>query len=162
MAENLAGKCILLSRKNYPMAYKRILIAVDNSSNSLRAAKKGFELAQQLRADVGLVFVVDKSKEVVNADLGITPEQSATALLKQAIDTIEQLIKLYDGVTDVYRFTPEGYPKQEIISTANEWGADLIVMGTHGRTGLSHLLLGSVAEYVIKHAQVPVMVVPMR
>lgn len=141
------------------MAYSKILIAVDNSSFSLKAAKAGFELAHQLKANVGLIFVIDKSKEVINADLGITPEQSATTLLKQAEDTIEQLIKMYDGVTDVFRFTPEGFPKKEIINIAREWAADLIVMGTHGRSGISHLLVGSVAEYIIKHALIPVMVV---
>lgn len=142
------------------MPYTKILIAVDNSMFSLRAAKAGFELAHQLRAGVGVVYVIDKSKEVVNADLGVTPEQSSTALLKQAEDTIEQLIRMYNGITEIFRFTPEGYPKKEIISIAKEWKADLVVMGTHGRTGFSHILMGSVAEYVIKHADVPVMVVP--
>ncbi|MBK7100027.1 MAG: universal stress protein [Sphingobacteriales bacterium] len=45
---------------------------------------------------------------------------------------------------------------------AKDWEADLIVMGTHGRTGLSYLILGSVSEYVIKHSAVPVMVVPLK
>ena len=54
---------------------------------------------------------------------------------------------------------PEGFPKKEIVKIAREWEADLIVMGTHGRGGLQHLLVGSVAESVIKHAGVPVMVV---
>lgn len=141
------------------MAYSKILIAVDNSSFSLKAAKAGFELAHQLKAGVGLIFVIDKSKEAINADLGITAEQSATTLLKQAEDTIEQLIKMYDGVSDVFRFTPEGFPKKEIINIAKEWEADIIVMGTHGRSGISHILMGSVAEYIIKHAPIPVMVV---
>lgn len=99
---------------------------------------------------------------MINADLGIMPEQSQTILIKQAEENIEQLIKMYDGVEEVLRFTPEGFPKIEIINTAKEWGADLIVMGTHGRTGLLHLLMGSVAEYVIKHSAIPVMVVPLK
>lgn len=126
----------------------------------MHAAKIGFALAHQLKAAIGLQFVIDRNKEVINADLGITPEQSETILLKQAEETIEQLIKMYNDVEEVLRFTPEGFPKKEIINTANEWEADLIVMGTHGRTGLAHLMMGSVAEYVIKHSTVPVMVVP--
>lgn len=142
------------------MQYNKILIAVDSSSYSMHAAKMGFVLAHQLNASVGLLYVVDRSREVVNADLGITPEQSETILLKQAEETIEQLIKMYAGVEDVVRFTPEGFPKKEIINTANEWEADVIVMGTHGRTGLAHIMLGSVAEYVIKHSAIPVMIIP--
>jgi nucleotide-binding universal stress UspA family protein len=124
----------------------------------MTAAKKGFELAHQLKATIGLIHVIDKNKEAVSADLGITFEQSQAALLKQADENINQLIKMYDG-EEVFRFTPEGFPKSEIINTAKEWEADLIVMGTHGRTGLTHLLVGSVAEYVIKHANIPVMVI---
>lgn len=144
------------------MAYQKILIAVDSSSYSMNAAKKGFELAHQLKAKVGLVFVIDKNKEVVNAELGIMPEQSQLILIKQAEENIEQLIRMYDGVDEVLRFTPEGFPKKEIINTARKWEADLIVIGTHGRTGLAHLLVGSVAEYVIKHINIPVMVVPLK
>jgi nucleotide-binding universal stress UspA family protein len=146
------------------MQYTKVLIAVDNSTFSIGAAKAGFELAHQLKATVGLAFVIDISKEIINTDLGITLQQSATALLKQAEDTIEQLIQMYNdnGKAEVLRFTPEGFPKKEILNIAKEWGAELIIMGTHGRTGLSHMLVGSVAEYVIKNADVPVLVVPFR
>lgn len=142
------------------MQYRKILIAVDSSSYAMHAAKMGFALAHQLNATIGLLSVIDRNKEVMNPDLGITPEQSETVLLKQAEETIDQLINMYDRVEKVLRFTPEGFPKKEIINTAREWEADLIVMGTHGRTGLAHMMMGSVAEYVIKHATIPVMVVP--
>lgn len=141
------------------MMYNKILIAVDSSPYSLLAAKKGFALAHQLNATIGLISVINKSKEVINADLGITPEQSESVLIKQAEETIDQLIKMYNEVGNVFRFTPEGFPEKEIINIAREWEADLIVMGTHGRTGLWHLLVGSVAEYVLKHAHIPVMIV---
>ena len=141
------------------MLYKKILIAVDSGSHSFNAARKGFELAHQLKATTGLIYVVDRNKEVINADLGITPEQSQTVLLKQAEENIEQLIKMYDGIEEVFRFTPEGFPEKEIINIAREWGADLIVIGAHRRTVLSHLLTTSIADYVIKHAEVPVLVV---
>jgi nucleotide-binding universal stress UspA family protein len=125
----------------------------------MNAAKKGFELAHQLNASVGLIYVIDRNKESMSVEVGITPEQSQTVLLKQAEENINQLIKMFNGVDEIFRFTPEGFPKDEIIKIAKEWGADVIVMGTHGRTGLTHLLVGSVAEYVIKHAGVPVMVI---
>lgn len=144
------------------MPYHKILIAVDSSSFAMEAAKKGFELAHQLKATIGLINVIDKNKESVNADLGITPANSQAVLIKQAEENIAQLIKLYDGIDEVIRFTPEGFPQNEIINTAKEWEADVIIMGTHGRTGLIGLFMGSVAEYVIKHSSIPVMVVPLK
>ncbi len=141
------------------MSFQKILIAIDSSAYSMNAAKKGFELAHQLKAAIGLIYVIDRNKESMNVELGITPEESQTVLLRQAEENISQLIKMYDGIDEILRFTPEGFPKKEVINTAKEWGADLIVMGTHGRTGLTHLLVGSVAEYVIKHAGIPVMVI---
>ena len=141
---------------------KKILIAVDSSPCALHAAEKGFALAHQLHAAIGLLFVINRNKETVSADLDITPEESQTVLLKRAEETIGQLTKMYDGAGEVFRFMPEGIPKEEIVTTSVQWNADLIVMGTHGRTGLAHLLMGSTAEYVIRHSTRPVLIVPVK
>ena len=141
------------------MTYKKILIAIDSSNHALHAAKNGVALARQIGASIGLLFVVNKNREVISGDLGITAEQSSTILLKQAEETIEQLVKQYKLTDNVFHFTPEGFPKEEIIKTAREWEADLIVVGAHGKSSLLHLLMGSVTEYVIRHSPVPVMVV---
>ncbi|WP_298391686.1 universal stress protein [Hydrotalea sp.] len=144
------------------MEYKRILIAVDDSAYAMKAARAGFTLAQLLNATVGIVYVINKSKEVVSADLGITTDQSKTLLLQEADKTIQQYIELYDGKTEVFRFTPEGIPEREILNIAAEWEADLIVMGTHARSGLDRILTGSTAEYIIRHTHIPVLVTPPR
>ncbi|MGI8583888.1 MAG: universal stress protein, partial [Chitinophagaceae bacterium] len=124
------------------MNFKKILIAVNSSSFSLKAAKAGFDLAHVLDAEVALLYVVDRTKESVSIEAGPTREQSEMILLKEAQETIEQLIKMYNGAKKLYKFTPEGFPKEEILNTAKEWEADIIVMGTHGRTGLSHFFSG--------------------
>ena len=142
------------------MDYQKILIAVDDSSHSMKAARVGFALAHRLKATIGLVFVINKSNEVFNTDLGITPEQSKSALLKEAEITIDQYIKLYDDIDEIFRFTPEGFPEKEILSIAKEWQADLIVMGSHGRSGLSRMLSGSLSDYIVRHADIPVLITP--
>lgn len=142
------------------MDFNKILIAVSSSPISMKAAKIGFELAHALNAEVALIYVVDRTKESVSIEAGPTREQSEMILLKEAQETIEQMIKMYNGAKKLYKFTPEGFPKEEILNIAKEWEADVIVMGTHGRTGLSHFLQGSLAEYVVRHACVPVMVIP--
>lgn len=81
-------------------------------------------------------------------------------LLKEAEETIDQLIKMYNGTKKLYRFTPEGFPKEEILNIAKDWEADLIVMGTHGRSGLSRFFSGSISEHTAKHASVPVLIIP--
>lgn len=142
------------------MPFTKILIAVDDSAEAMKAARCGFELAHCLKAAIGVLYVVNKDKEVINADLGITLEESKHALREEAHKTIDQFIKMYNGATDVFRFTPEGIPDKEILNVANEWCADLIVMGTHTRSRIDRIMTGSMAEHVIRNAQVPVLVTP--
>lgn len=139
------------------MNFRKILIAVDDNDYSMKAAKAGFELAHLLKATIGMLYVVNTSKEIINADIGITPEQSKTVLLEEAENTINQYIETYGDIENVLKFTPEGIPEKVIINIAEEWEADLIVLGTHSKSGFEKLLKGSTTEYVIKHARVPVM-----
>lgn len=143
------------------MSYRKIIIAVDSSEYSITAAKKGLELARQLNAKAALLFVVDESKAMGNADEGILPDAALIVLKKEAEQTLDSLAKMYDG-DDLVKLMPEGKPNEDIIKTAQSWEADLIVLGTHGRTGLKHLLMGSIAEHVVRHSDIPVMVVPSK
>lgn len=143
------------------MSYSKILIAIDSSEYSMQAAKKGFELAHQINAKVALLYVVDSSKALGNIDIGISAEQSLLILKKEAQQTLDELAVMYNGES-VMKFMPEGLPTKDILKTAAVWEADLIIMGTHGRTGLLHLLMGSVAEHTIRHSKIPVMVIPSK
>ncbi|HEX9827289.1 MAG TPA: universal stress protein [Flavobacteriaceae bacterium] len=143
------------------MSYSKILIAVDSSEFSMQAAKKGLELAHQLDATAALLYVVDTSKAIGNIDAGILPEQAMIVLKKEVEQTLDELAAMYNG-NSILKFMPEGHPTKDILKTAEIWEADLIVMGTHGRTGLMHLLVGSVAEYIVRHSKIPVMVVPSK
>ncbi|WP_166961382.1 universal stress protein [Yeosuana marina] len=143
------------------MSYSKILIAVDSSEYSMNAAKKGLELSHQLNAKVALLYVIDTSKALGNIDAGISAELALIILKKEAEQTLDELAAMYNG-TSIMKFIPEGLPSKDIIKTAEIWEADLIILGTHGRTGLLHLLVGSVAEHIIRHSKIPVMVVPSR
>jgi nucleotide-binding universal stress UspA family protein len=143
------------------MPYFKILIAVDSSEYSLTAAKKGLDLAHQLGATVALLYVIDKSRVMLNSDMGIFPDEAIGILKEEAEQTLDQISAMYDGES-VTKFMPEGRPTEDIITTAESWEADLIVMGTHGRTGLMHLLIGSIAEHVLRHSRIPVLVVPSK
>lgn len=142
------------------MIYKKILIAVDSRENSIDVARKGFELAEQLKAEAALIFVVDKSKAIGNPDAGIMPNEALIVLKKEAQDTLEQLIRLNNQKEDTIKFMPEGTPKDDILETAEIWKANLIVAGIHGKTGFALWALGSIAQHIVLHAQVPVLIVP--
>lgn len=142
------------------MSFTRVLIAIDNHPSSLKTAEAGFELAQALDAQAGLLYTVDRTKENINIEAGPTRKESETALRKEAQTTIEQLAGMYKGKKTLSRFTPEGLPKEEILNVAADWKADLIVMGNHARSGLSQLFNGSIEEHVVNHASMPVLVIP--
>jgi nucleotide-binding universal stress UspA family protein len=141
------------------MSYKKILVAVDSSAHALSTVKAGFEIARLLHADIGLVYVIDRAREAVSADLGITPKQSETVLRKEAHETMAQLIRLNSAAEEVWRFFPEGFPREEILHTAQEWGADMIVMHAHCQPLFERLLTRNTVHYVIAHSHKPVMVV---
>ena len=132
--------------------FKKILIAVDDSAHSFRAAEHGIELGRALRAEVAFLFVVDKTLALGNIDAGILPEQVLAKIKMEAMQTIDQLIEMYGSDVHIIHFTTTGIPKEEILATVAAWGAELLVMGTHCRTGLRHLVMGSGAEYIVRPA----------
>lgn len=144
--------------------YERILVAIDNSSTSDKALEEAIKLALVHKAILRLVHVVDTA--VMDVDNGglvsmheILPalRQGGESLLKQsevrareANITAETALLETLGVTRV---------ATEIVEAAKKWPADLIVLGTHGRRGFVHLLLGSVAENVVRMAATPVLLI---
>lgn len=144
------------------MTYKKILIAVDSRENSIDVSKKGFELAEQLKAEAALIFVVDKSKATGDPDAGIMPNEALMVLKKEAQDTLEQLIRLNSRTKETMKFMPEGFPKEDILKTAEAWGADLIIVGIHGKSGFTLWAMGSITLHITLHSTIPVMIVPVR
>ena len=141
------------------MNYDKILIVISSDPTSLKAAQIGFDLASQLNSNVALLYVIDRSKEQINIEAAQTPEDSRMTLLKEAQSSMDNVVQMYKGTKQLYKFTPEGLQKDEIKKIAKEWKADLVVMSTHNRTGLSHLLNGSIAQEVIHESIIPVMVI---
>ena len=142
------------------MNYRKILIAVDDGPTAETVALNGLQLAQQLNAEIALISVVDT--EFLMTDGGLTPREMAD-IIKIDFKKSQKIImyKVFKDI-QVSAFVEEGKPFEMILKAAGEWQADLIVVGTHGRTGLSHLLMGSVAESVIRHSTKPLFVVPTK
>jgi len=144
------------------MNLKKILIAVDNSTCSEKAARVGYEVARTFGAEVALVNIVEPVPASVNPDLTLAPvfleaydnsEENSHLLLRE----IEN--KYGSGIPTTYLSVIDS-AAHGIIQQSDEYGSDLIVIGTYGRTGLYHFLMGSVAEHVARKSACPVLIVP--
>jgi len=141
-------------------AIKRILTAVDFSEAAQTAARQAEELARALGAELLVLHVLNEPAFVPVEDSGYGPpaitDEYESALGAKLAGIAEALAS--EGVK-VWPKLARGAPHDAIVSTAVSEHVDLIIMGTHGRTGVSHLLLGSVAERVVRLSQVPVMTI---
>jgi nucleotide-binding universal stress UspA family protein len=122
-------------------------------------AGHAFQVACALARDYGarLVLLHVKPPEVVYGEGFVLPPDSE-AVRRELLEQLGSL-QLADPSVSVWRILEEGNPAAEILHTAAEVGCDLIVMGTHGRTGLGRLLMGSVAEAVLRKAPCPVLTI---
>jgi nucleotide-binding universal stress UspA family protein len=142
---------------------RKILAAIDFSPCSERAAEYAVELAGPLGATVTLLHVY--SVPVVSPFPGATPlyVASPATMAEVASVVMQQLDELRSRIhrpeIGIAIHALEGSPKELIPRFADERDFDLIVVGTHGRTGVRHLLIGSVAEAVVRHALRPVLTV---
>ncbi|MFB6171907.1 MAG: universal stress protein [Haloarculaceae archaeon] len=137
--------------------YQRILHATDGSAASERAAETALELAETLGATLDVTFVVEPSALPLDA----RSEAYLAAAENEGRETVDELVdRAAEAGGDVVGSVVEGHPADAICTHATESGADLIVVGTHGRTGVDRVLLGSVAARVVRHAAVPVLTVP--
>lgn len=162
------------------MLYTHILVPTDFSSAANQALRFAFEEAIQHQARVTLVHVMSEHSTTdvyyvtgapdprvrYEAEFGgklpsAPPAEPATVrrdYQEEATDQLRQLVPDgFIGTCDAQVI--QGHPADAIVRLAQELPADLIVMGTHGRTGLAHVLLGSVAEKVVRHAPCPVLTV---
>ena len=145
------------------MAYKRILVPIDGSTTSNRGLDEALKLARAERAKIRLLHVIDDSIAFSSPD-GSGANYVLDALRSSGRDALaraEQRVrraKLEAESTLVENFT--GRIAEVIVEQAKRWRADLIVMGTHGRRGFDRLLIGSNAEIVVRHSQIPVLLVP--
>lgn len=151
------------TRRITPDAVKvgRILAPTDFSADAERAVQWAVRLGALLKAEVTALFVLDLS---LGAVAGLPPEVASMAATGELLDRIrreatEEMSRLSRHYPKVKTLIREGSPRPTILQTADRLGADLIVMGTRGRTGLAHIVFGSVAEHVVRHARMPVLTV---
>ena len=141
--------------------YKHILIPTDGSDLSIKAIKQGAAFAKSLRAKVTAVTVTPTFHAIADEPLMFTAieeyRKDSAARAKKLLDVAKSAAKAssirFEGVHAV-----SDQPYTAIISTARKKGCDLIFMASHGRKGISALILGSETNKVLTHSKIPVLV----
>ncbi|HET6453423.1 MAG TPA: universal stress protein [Armatimonadota bacterium] len=143
--------------------YKQILIPLDGSELAEGAISHAMEIAKAFKAKVTLLSVVEP--------VAVYPQPGAVgpvvSVSMDVQDEVGKVAEYLDGVADklrqegidVLRVVREGDPAGQIVDYAHLNQVDLIVMSTHGRSGIQRLVYGSVAEHVLHHATVPILLV---
>jgi universal stress protein A len=146
--------------------FTRILVTTDFSEAGDHAIGHAFRMGADHGAEVVLCHVVETvvapnplyahyfPSDLLNPEMRARAEQDAHQALLDRVPKDDALAKVPHTTVVVH-----GVPADEIIRTAKDRGADLIVIATHGRTGLTHLFMGSTAERVIRHVHCAVLVV---
>jgi nucleotide-binding universal stress UspA family protein len=145
--------------------YARILVAVDDSPGSTRAVAHAIALSKAFAAKLRVLHVVDAGWLVLGQELAIDTGRIATARRNQGARILGLAIEQTSaaGIDAESRLVETDSPGERaadrIVQEAQAWAADLIVLGSHGRSGAQRPFLGRVAEGVARHARVPVVLV---
>jgi len=147
-----------MAKKTQPSEFKRIIAPVDGSSYADKAAKKALSLAKQTGSEVLVLYVIDTPRLTDT----IPPDEIARAwfeiLRTQGQKVLHEIQKTADRMhVNITTKLTEGIPQEVILKEAKK--NDLIVMGCKGMTAIDRLLMGSVCENVVRHADAQVMVV---
>ena len=141
---------------------KKILIPIDGSDSSLESLKYASSFASEFNIAVYLMAVVEMQHSIYDVyaeeNVLIQRESDILAIVNKRLDETEKKGKEM-GIKSIITVTQSGIPYKKIVEFANEEKIDLIVMGTHGRSGIAHFLIGSVTEKVIRTAPCPVLVI---
>ena len=138
---------------------RTILVPTDFSEGAERALRWARTLARAFGAKIALLHVVDLAVPWTPVGaLGSIPTPIPPDLVERVTNnTRASLDAMAQHMPEVaWRLVRKGHTREVILEVTQEVGADVIVMGTHGRHGFSHLFIGSVAEHTVRHAPVPV------
>jgi nucleotide-binding universal stress UspA family protein len=142
--------------------YRHILVPVDGSSTSARALQEALGLARQQTAELELVYVMEdvlflENEAYINYD---EVRKSARSEGEKTLAQAQAVVREAGMMATQKLLEARGERiASVIIEEARRWPADLIVIGTHGRSGFSRILFGSVAEGVVRTAHIPVLLV---
>jgi nucleotide-binding universal stress UspA family protein len=156
------------SNRNAPVSrissITRVLVPIDFSACSMKSLAYAKQVAKEFHATLILLHSIPLQYYITGDEYGrynfpVLMQQSEKAVQKQMSDLVAETER--EGIK-ANSSLQLGHPGQQICARAKAEEADIIITSTHGYTGLKHVLIGSTAEYVVRHAACPVLVVPTR
>jgi nucleotide-binding universal stress UspA family protein len=145
---------VLVVPDDTQVGFQRVLVATDGSKQCRTAVEKAIDFSQSYGGEISVVSIID-----VPAEFYAEAPQVVDDMARKAKGYVEEVKKQAEASgVKVETFVKEGEAYQAIVDIAKERDVNIIVMGSHGRTGLKRLLMGSVAEKVIGYAPCPVLV----
>lgn len=139
--------------------YDTILIPTDGSKHALRAAEHGLYLARKFDASVHLISVADIQAAAEPFDIGGVDQDFIARLETEGENAINAVDAILDETDSIQTAVLRGEPTEAILDYADDCDANILAMGTHGRTGLNRYIAGSVTERVVRLAEAPVLTV---
>ena len=139
--------------------YETILLATDGSEGTAAATEHAATVATAFGATVHVVSVADERNRFESPSAGLADEAWDERERERAEAAARETAAALPAAVPVETTVVDGIPHEAIVAAAADTGADVVVMGTHGRTGLDHYLVGSVAEKVVRTSPVPVLTV---
>jgi len=141
--------------------FDRVLIPTDGSDPASSAVEMALGLAETHGATLHILFIVDQPTSVSGMGEGFSGlDDLLDALEEKGHETTEAVVEqAKDRGIETTTAVRRGNPHDDILAYANDHAIDVIVMGTHGRTGVKRALLGSVTEDVVRHSDIPVLTV---
>lgn len=144
--------------------FKKIMVATDGSEASMRAAELAVELARLSSGLITAIYVVDINRLAHLPGYAALPSLGSRLMRLMLREGDEAITEIGDFACNAgvpfKGMVAKGNPGEEILRKAYESGSDLLVLGRIGRSGLERMMLGSVAEKVVRHARIPVLIVP--
>jgi nucleotide-binding universal stress UspA family protein len=149
---------LIISSLNF-LFMKRLMIATDQRQHSADIEKAGLDLARDLHASVDIFTVIDKVADFTEPNTGRTFTRAFEEKSSQYSLHLKE-VKDDNPDLDITPHTLVGDATDILLKESIKLRPGMLVIGTHGRTGLGHIVMGSTAEYLVRHATVPVLVVP--
>jgi len=142
---------------------KKILIAIDYDQTAQKVANVGFSMAKDMKAEVILLHVISNPVLYYSSYLAMTPIQvNNDGDLKAVSQKFLDKTKHDLGDENIQTIVKEGDTAESILDLSKKLKVDIIVIGTHSRKWLDNILMGSVAESVLKHTTLPLFIIPTK
>lgn len=150
-----------MAGKDHEVSYRTIVAATDGSPAAFQACCHAVSLAGKYGAVLRVIYVVNTH---IAFHLGAYQHTALEALKEEGHSAVDEIVKMAEeaGIADVYGAVLSGGPGAVIVDWAKEQEADLVVVGSRGYSRLTYLLIGSIAEFVVRYASCPVLVVRAR